>query len=483
MRSVFWAFALGLLVPAWASAATLSVGPDGDFATLRDALAAAADGDRIEIAAGRYVGDGGNVDADNLTIVGVGGVAHLDSAGQRVTGRKGVLVVRAMGVTIENLEISGADISAGDGCNGAGVRLEGGNFTVRNVYFHDNENGILGTPNGEAAQDSDVTIEDSRFERNGTTDNGRGCRGFSHGIYINRFRRLTVTGSLFHRSNFGHELKSRALENVLMYNRFSNEDGSGSREVEFTTGGLAVLVGNVIQQTRSGQNSQMVSFAMEGAEAPMEFYAVNNTLINERGSGSFLNVGRSGATVYAANNLFVGGGSVFQGDATTELRTNLESSEGFFADRSALDLRLNEGAAAIDAGEEPGEAAGISLRPTLHYVFPTGTEPRPLVATLDLGAFEYGEGAPAEDAGSAPMDGGVAIDAGVQDAGSDGAIADVGIDVDGGSALDAASTDATAPDGGGELDGGSGCRAGGGANAFALSCLVLILLGRRRGRS
>ena len=73
------------------------------------------------------------VNVPNITIRGDPG-AHV--TGEALNG-KGAFVVRAKNVTIEGIECSG--ISVRDG-NGACIRLEAPSLTVRNVYFHDNEN-------------------------------------------------------------------------------------------------------------------------------------------------------------------------------------------------------------------------------------------------------------------------------------------------------------------------------------------------------
>jgi hypothetical protein len=50
--------------------------------------------------------------------------------------------------------------------NGAALRLEGTNFTLRNSFLHDNENGILSGAN----TNSDVLIEYTEFGHNGFGD-------------------------------------------------------------------------------------------------------------------------------------------------------------------------------------------------------------------------------------------------------------------------------------------------------------------------
>ncbi len=58
---------------------------------------------------------------------------------------------------VENIEFSGATVPDQ---NGAGIRQQGDNLTVRHCYFHGNEDGILG--GGGVA--SEVLIEYSEYQ-------------------------------------------------------------------------------------------------------------------------------------------------------------------------------------------------------------------------------------------------------------------------------------------------------------------------------
>jgi hypothetical protein len=145
-------------ISAWAllaPGATLEVGPGKPFAMPSAAIQAAKDGDTILIdTAGQYSGDVCIVRPNNLTIRGVGpGRAKLAAAG-RDAGGKGIWVTAGNDITAENIEFSGARVRDR---NGAGIRAEGKNLTLRNCRFYDCENGILGG-NGE------MLIERCSFE-------------------------------------------------------------------------------------------------------------------------------------------------------------------------------------------------------------------------------------------------------------------------------------------------------------------------------
>ncbi|MCX7591324.1 MAG: hypothetical protein N2255_06815, partial [Kiritimatiellae bacterium] len=137
--------------PQWVSAliagrltamcATLEVGPGKQFERVGAALAAAKDGDVIEVAAGDYVNEWLKIRQNNLTIRGVGsGRARFVSTGMIDNG-KGIFVVSGNNLTVENLEFVGARVRD---CNGAGIRPEGSGLVVRNCRFYDCEDGIQG---------------------------------------------------------------------------------------------------------------------------------------------------------------------------------------------------------------------------------------------------------------------------------------------------------------------------------------------------
>ena len=153
-------------------------------------------------------------------------------------GEKGIYVIDADGVTIENLELTGAHIAAGSGDNGAGIRTRPPNLTVRDCYIHDNQDGILGAP-GPA--DGTVLIENSEFAHNGTGD---GCTTATAAP-------TTCTSANFQRSPSGTTgpttwrpqarratCSSRApQQNYILYNRFTGEDGTDSYEIDIPQGG------------------------------------------------------------------------------------------------------------------------------------------------------------------------------------------------------------------------------------------------------
>jgi hypothetical protein len=396
-----------MLSPSAAFAATLSVGPGKTYAKPCAAIAAAQPGDVIEVeATGNYAGDTCAWATDNLTVRGVNGRAKIDATNVAVAQMKGIFVISAPNATVENFELMGAAISMADGNNGAGIRHQGLNLTVRNCFFHDNQDGILGGPPTDGQ--GTVLIEHSEFSHNGAGD------GFSHNMYLNHYASFTLQYSYSHHGNVGHLVKTRALVNFILYSRITDETGgAASYEIDVPNAGTTYIIGNVIEQAATTQNPSIVAYGEEGVVNPdAHLFVVNNTIWNDKGSGTFVNVGGA-VTVPAVltNNVFSGGGTITS-QATATKTTNFDDSMGnpMLANPATFDAHLLAGSPCIDKGTPPGSNGAQALAPDHEYVQPENDVPRSIVgSTIDIGAYELGNPA---DAGSSGGDGGSAGDSG-----------------------------------------------------------------------
>jgi hypothetical protein len=357
----------------------LRVGPGQKYSKPSVAARSARNGDVIEIAAGVYERDAAAWTQNNLTIRGVGGRAHLRANGANIEG-KGIWVIKGNNTTVENIEFSGA--SVGDH-NGAGIRQEGAGLTVRNCFFHDNENGILTGRN----EGSEILIEHSEFARNGHGD------GQTHNLYVGHIKRFTLRYSYVHHAIIGHNVKTRARENYILYNRIMDEEsGNSSYAIDFSNGGIAYVIGNLVQQGPNTDNSTLVSFGAEGLKNPAnELYLVNNTLVNDYPKGGIFIFAKPGAaSVKVINNLFVGQAKLLEGSG--ELERNIATDGTDLRDRARLDYRLKAQSRAIDSGMNPGSANGFNLAPRFEYVHKAERRPRNESGAIDVGAYEYQAG-------------------------------------------------------------------------------------------
>jgi hypothetical protein len=370
-----------------AAAATLSVGPGKTYATPCKAFAAAKMGDVVEIAGDTtYSGDVCGIYANYLTIRGVNGRPKIDAAGRNAMG-KGTWVVVGNNVVIDNVEMYGARVPDQ---NGAALRLEGTNFTLRRSFLHDNENGILSGANTA----SNIVIEFSEFGHNGYGT------GYTHNLYIGNVASLTFRYNYSHDANVGHNLKSRARVNTISYNRFSSTpagqvgstaSGQPSYEIDLPNAGTSYVIGNVIQQPSANQNPILLAYGEEGASNPgHDLYVVNNTFLNDDSSrGTFVLVG-TGVTKPALlqNNIFGGTGTLTT-QASAVQKTNYRSIAPSFVNRAAYDLRPTANALVTNAGSTVGNSAtGVSVKPVWVYQHTANGVSRPVAGAPDIGAYE-----------------------------------------------------------------------------------------------
>ncbi len=255
-------FALG------ASGRPLWVGPGETYKTLGQAVAAAQAGDQIFIRAGVYRNDYAEIRVP-LTITGVGGFAHLSSSGM-IPNNKAIVIVAA-DASFTNIEFSGAKV---DDNNGAGIRWEAGNLTIKHCWFHDNENGLLSAtiPGGA------VVIDTSKFEHNGNFSDQR------HNAYVGHVLSATVTNSVFFDAVDGAGFKSRAKRNQISHNRFidaAHWDTTGYH-IDLPDGGDAVVRDNFFHREATASNRAIIHFGGEVKDAGGALLVIDNVMQSTR---------------------------------------------------------------------------------------------------------------------------------------------------------------------------------------------------------
>lgn len=181
-----------------------------------------------------------------------------------------------------------------------------------------------------------------------------------------------MTGSYFHHANVGHLLKSRAAVNRIRYNRLTDEvGGRASYELNLPNGGLAYVIGNILQQSASTENPHLLSYGEEGYRWPRnELYLINNTFVNaDTRGGNFVRVARGPATVMAANNLLAGVGRL-DTSAPGDYRNNLLVTAGDLDTASTADYRLKPRSKLRGTAIDIGIANAESLMPAGEYRHP-----------------------------------------------------------------------------------------------------------------
>jgi hypothetical protein len=368
------------------------VGPSRTYQYCSQVAALVQPGDTVQIDYAIYQNDKQVLwTVDNLFLVGVGGRPRLEAGviiANDANNGKGIFVISGANVHVHNIEFANAVVKSN---NGAGIRQEGRNLWVTQCKFDANEMGILC---GNIAN-CKTTVEYSEFLNGGSVANP----GFQHNIYINHIDTLVFRYNYSHNALAeGHELKSRANYNFILYNRIANETTIDSRNIDLPNGGTALVMGNVIEQNQNSSNSNMLGYGLEGLTntVPHKLYVVNNTFVNKKTTGSFINIANSTALLFVKNNIFAGAktGGLIIGSAST-----LDSSNNAIADNLSVfkfknvttyDYHLLASSSTINQGVAINtNVQGYSLIPSLEYKDSCAFATRVVDAKIDIGAYEY----------------------------------------------------------------------------------------------
>ena len=381
-----------LLLYGQAFSTTWNVGPIRNYTYCSQVAPLVQQGDTILIDFATYVNDPQVIwNKSNLYIAGIGGRPRLEAgsiiANDMVNG-KGIFVISGSNVHVHNIEFANAVVQDN---NGAGIRQEGANLWVSNCTFNGNEMGIL----GGNIPDCKTTVEYCEFLNGGSTFNP----GYQHNIYINHIDTLVFRYNYSHDAIAeGHELKSRATYNFILYNRIANQGSEDSRTIDLPNGGTSVIVGNIIEQGPNSANSNILGYGLEGLTnpAPHALYCCSNSFINKKATGSFIQVANGIDTLFVKNNIFAGvkTGGLFIGTAalldSSNIAINNSLSVFGFEDESNYNYHLLSDAIVIDRGVFVSKLVrGYPLNPSLEYLDQGSFSIRPVNGILDIGAYEY----------------------------------------------------------------------------------------------
>ncbi|MEP6793749.1 MAG: right-handed parallel beta-helix repeat-containing protein, partial [Saprospiraceae bacterium] len=224
LTTLFFAFAfMGNAFPN-----TWNIGPTRAYNLPSEIKNLVQTGDTIFLDAGIYTNDATKWTKNNLSFIGLGNGAVLQYTGD-ISNGKGIWVFESPGSSdnayIENITFDGARVSDGDGANGAGIRYQANNITVKNCKFMNCQNGIL--EGHGSVSTSNVVIINSEFVNNGyQLPNDPDYSGYEHNIYISASAdTLLVMNCYFHHARGqGNSLKTRAQRSYILYNLIDEED-------------------------------------------------------------------------------------------------------------------------------------------------------------------------------------------------------------------------------------------------------------------
>ncbi|HVC62264.1 MAG TPA: right-handed parallel beta-helix repeat-containing protein [Acetobacteraceae bacterium] len=241
---------------------TLKVGPGHALKLPSQAARIARNGDTVLIDPGTY-DDCAVWRASRLTIAArAPGVVF---AGRTCEG-KAIFVINGNDVTVRGITFTHAAVADH---NGAGIRAEGGNLTVEDSRFIDNEEGILAGGGSRTT----IRIVGSTFRGNGTCQ--AAC---AHGIYVGSIGLLEVTDSRFTDTHQGHDIKSRALRTVLRNNTISDGPaGHSSYLVDVPNGGDLLMEHNTLSKgPHTDNDTTAVAIGEEGVRNPTDSLVIRD---------------------------------------------------------------------------------------------------------------------------------------------------------------------------------------------------------------
>ena len=169
---------------------------------------------------------------------------------------KAAFVLRGQGSTVDGIVFRGMKVADG---NGAGIRTEIGDLTVRNAMFLDSQEGILG---GHPSAQK-IVIDQSTFAGLGQCDQSSDC---AHAIYLANQGSVTITRSRFERGTGGHYVKLRVPNVTITDNSFDDTQGRKTNYmIDLPEGATGLIARNTFVQGRNKEN--WMGFIVVGAEA------------------------------------------------------------------------------------------------------------------------------------------------------------------------------------------------------------------------
>jgi len=214
------------------------------FETIKEAQRAIKDNSRVYLSEGVY--SGLKINANNVEVIGDRNVIFNSP----IEG-KAAIVVSGSNTLIEQIECYGIKVSDN---NGACVRQQGRDLTLRGVYFHDSQQGIL-----SAHGSGSLTIEFSRFENLGKI-------GRAHAIYANNETLVIRDSTIINSVSQGHEIKSRARSTTIVNSIVGSIDTEDSRTIDISNGGTLLVENSILLQGRNTKNRQLIGYALEGSD-------------------------------------------------------------------------------------------------------------------------------------------------------------------------------------------------------------------------
>ena len=284
-----------ILFLAWCGAANAAeepvkvcaeAGVDCTHISLGRALRLAKDGQTILLKPGTY-GEAGTLAASNVTIMAEG--AKLE---ERAAQGKAALVVTGRDTVIVGLECTNIEVPDG---NGACIRQEGRNLTLKRVNFHRNQAGLMATKSSGV-----VRIEDSIFAENG--HKGRpNILAEGDALELVRSQVVAARGE-------GHEITTTAKRTLIEDSIVASLDAVDSRMIDAPLGGAIVIRNSVLQKGPKNANPDVIGFALASPPHPNSALTLeNNIIVVDNPKGVRILHAPAGVAPSLSRNIVIGG--------------------------------------------------------------------------------------------------------------------------------------------------------------------------------
>ncbi len=248
----------------------LNVGPNAQFQTLAAAIAASAPGDTINVDPGTYQNDFATI-THPLTILGNGGPVVFEATAPLPD--EGAILTLQANVTIDGITFKDAKA---DNHTGTAIRYEGGNLTVLNCSFLDNDVGIFGL----SVSNGHVSIEGSSFAVTGDGD----IPNFD--VLVDDIASLTVFRSGFYDTALGSYIKSSARQSTIEETTF--DDGANvaaGYSIDLPKGGEAHINAGTIVHGAAGSNPTIIHFGGDAPYAGSSLEVVSAVVLDRHPNG------------------------------------------------------------------------------------------------------------------------------------------------------------------------------------------------------
>jgi hypothetical protein len=265
-----------------------------EFFSLQEAKSAIKDGSQIYLKAGIYT-EGLYIKANNISIIGENNVIFDDAA---VDG-KAALVIAGDNVLVESIECRNIYVKD---LNGACIRFEGKNLTVRDLYAHDSQSGIMTSYN----YDGFLHVEFSKFENLGGKASGR---GYAHAIYANVGEFVFSYSQVLATGKEGSGLKSRSRKTLVKNSILASLDAKDSRLIDVANYGELIIKDSVLQQGDNSSNSQLIAYGLENKKKEFlvnKIKITNNLFLLDREKANVIITYKQANTVEIVDNTIVG---------------------------------------------------------------------------------------------------------------------------------------------------------------------------------